>query len=728
MLNFTFYKQPDEMDCGPTCLRMVAKYYGKSITLQQLRSLAKTTREGSSLRGISDAAEKIGFRTLGVKVGYEELVEDVPFPCIAHWNQNHFVVIYKLKKDTVYIADPAHGILKYKKEEFLKSWQSDHHQGILLLLEPTPEFTKEDELSGEERPKKGFGFLFQYLFKYKKLLTQLIIGLLAGSVLQAVFPFLTQSIVDIGVQNSDMHFIYLILLAQLMLFLGRTTIEIIRSWILMHISSRINISLVSDFFVKLMKLPISFFDVKMTGDIMQRINDHQRIESFLTSATLNVLFSFVNLIVFSFVLAYYSMTIFIVFLIGSLLYFIWILFFLKQRADLDYKRFTQNSQNQSKVMELITGMQEIKLHNAERQKRWQWENIQVRLFRINIKGLSLEQTQNAGSGLINELKNILITFLSAKLVVDGSISLGVMLSISYIIGQLNSPIMQLVGFTQSLQDARLSLERLSEIHNKDDEEDFKKETAMEIEPQSDIHLKKVAFQYTGVYGDMVLQDLDLCIPANKVTAIVGSSGSGKTTLMKLLLKFYEPVSGEIKVAEQNLASISAKTWRNICGVVMQEGFIFSDTIASNIAIGAEEIDKNRLRQACTVANIKEYIEALPLGYNTKIGMDGIGLSTGQKQRILIARAVYKNPEYLFFDEATSALDATNEKTIMNNLDAFFKGKTVVVIAHRLSTVKNADQIIVLEKGKIVETGNHSELTALRGSYFELVRNQLELGN
>ena len=716
------------MDCGPTCLRMIAKHYGKSITLQQLRSLAKTTREGSSMLGISDAAEKIGFRTLGIKISYDRLVEDAPLPCIAHWNQNHFVVIYKIKRDVVYIADPGHGLLKYKKEEFLKSWQSDHHEGVLLLLEPTPEFSTEDPSSGDGKQNKGFTFLFQYLFKYKKLLSQLIIGLIAGSLLQVIFPFLTQSIVDIGVQNSDMHFIYLVLLAQLMLFLGRTTIEIIRSWILMHISSRINISLVSDFFVKLMKLPISFFDVKMTGDIMQRINDHHRIESFLTSATLNVLFSFVNLIVFSLVLAYYSMTIFIVFMIGSLFYFLWILFFLKQRADLDYKRFNQNSQNQSKVMELITGMQEIKLHNAERQKRWQWENIQVRLFRINIKGLSLEQTQNAGSGLINELKNILITFLSAKLVIDGSISLGIMLSISYIIGQLNSPIMQLVGFTQNLQDARLSLERLSEIHNKQDEENAQQETSLHIEPHSDICLNKVSFQYTGVYGDMVLKDLDLLIPCNKITAIVGSSGSGKTTLMKLLLKFYEPVSGEIKVAEQHLSFISAKTWRNACGVVMQEGYIFSDTIANNIAIGVEDIDKNRLRQACNVANIKEYIEALPLGYNTKIGMDGIGLSTGQKQRILIARAVYKNPDYLFFDEATSALDATNEKIIMNNLDLFFKGKTVVVIAHRLSTVKNADQIIVLEKGKIVETGNHSQLTALRGSYFELVKNQLELGN
>lgn len=729
---FSFYKQPDEMDCAPTCLRMVAKYYGKNISLQQLRELSQTTREGSSLLGISEAAENIGFRTIGVKISFDNLVANAPLPCIAHWNQNHFVVIYKIKKNKVFIADPAHGVLTYTKEEFLKCWKSGVNDGIVLFLEPTPEFTTEDhsDFSAEKgtlKPK-GFTFLFRYLFKYKKLLVQLVIGLLAGSLLQLIFPFLTQSIVDIGVQNSDVKFIYLILFAQLMLFLGRISIEIIRSWILMHISSRINISLVSDFFVKLMKLPISFFDVKMTGDIMQRINDHHRIESFLTSSSLNVLFSLVNLIVFSFVLAYYNLTIFAVFFVGSLLYFIWILFFLKRRADLDFKRFSQNAQNQSKVMELITGMQEIKLHNAERQKRWQWENIQVRLFKINIKGLSLEQTQNAGSGLINELKNIFITFLSAKLVIDGQITLGMMLSISYIIGQLNSPIMQLVGFTQTLQDARLSLERLSEIHQKTDEETNQHQPLADLSADGAIELKEISFQYTGGYGEMVLNDLSIIIPANKVTAIVGTSGSGKTTLMKLLLKFYDPTKGEIKIGHQNLNVVSPKAWRDKCGVVMQEGYIFSDTIANNIAVGVEQIDNARLKHAVTVANIIKHIEALPLGYNTKIGMEGVGLSTGQKQRILIARSVYKNPDYLFFDEATSALDANNEKVIMSNLNQFFKGKTVIVIAHRLSTVKNADQIIVLDKGKIVEQGTHLELAALRGNYYELVKNQLELGN
>ncbi len=732
MFKFPFYKQPDYMDCGPTCLRMVSKYYGKSISMEELRTLAFTNRAGSSLMGISEAAEKIGFRTSGVKISFEQLKDDATLPCIAHWNQNHFVVIYKIKNGIIYIADPAHGLLKYTKENFIKSWESDVDAGIILLLETTPEFNTEsintNQSTDYNQNKKGFTFLFKYLFQYKKLIIQLALGLLAGSLLQLIFPFLTQSIVDIGIQNNDLKFIYLILFAQLMLFLGRTSIEIIRSWILMHISSRINISLVSDFFVKLMKLPIAFFDSKKTGDIMQRINDHQRIENFLTSTSLNVLFSFVNLIVFSFVLAYYNLMVLSVFLVGSLIYFLWILFFLKRRADLDYKRFQQNSQNQSKIMELITGMQEIKLQNAERQKRWQWENIQVRLFRINIQGLALEQTQNAGSNLINELKNILITFLSAKLVIDGEITLGMMLSISYIIGQLNSPIMQLVTFTQSFQDAKLSLERLSEIHNKENEESLNNEKLNNLDKNAPITLKSLSFQYTGMIGDMVLNDVNITIPNNKITAIVGTSGSGKTTLMKLLLKFYSPISGEIKIGNYNLSNLSPKEWREKCGVVLQEGYIFSDTIANNIAVGVEQVDYEKLQQAVRIANIKEYIESLALGYNTKIGLEGIGLSTGQKQRILIARAVYKNPDYLFFDEATSALDANNEKIIMNNLNQFFKGKTVIVIAHRLSTVKNADQIIVLDKGKIIEFGSHKELTDLKGNYYNLVKNQLELGN
>lgn len=754
MQKFPLYLQAESMDCGATCLRMVAKYYGKSYSMTELRGVTHTTREGASLLGLSEAAEKLGLRTLGVKLTHDHLVEEAPMPCIAHWNQNHFVVVYKIRKGIFHVADPGHGLLKYTKEEFLKAWKSDANEGIVLLLEPTPEFyltpsplSLRRGVGGEEGEGRkgeagvtGFSFLFQYLFRYNKLILQLILGLLAGSLLQLIFPFLTQSIVDIGVQNNDVGFIYLILLAQLMLFFGRTTIEIIRSYILMHISSRINISLVSDFFVKLMKLPISYFDVKMTGDIMQRIGDHSRIESFLTSSSLNILFSLLNLVIFTFVLAWYSIQVFTVFVAGSLLYFLWITFFLKRRAYIDYKKFQQGAQNQSKVIELISGMQEIKLHNAERQKRWAWENMQVKLFRINLKSLYLSQTQNSGSALINELKNIIITFLTARLVIDGQITLGMMLSVSYIIGQLNGPVLELVGFVQHWQDARLSLERLGEIHGREDEEPISREHTSDLPSEYDIRISELSFKYSNLDNENVLDNISLIIPRNKITAIVGSSGSGKTTLMKLLLKFYEPISGEItlnshpsrpplKGGERGaaLSSISAKAWRDKCGSVMQEGYIFSDTIANNIAVGTDTIDKARLKYAAKVANIHGFIQSLALGYNTKIGMEGVGVSTGQKQRILIARAVYKDPELLFFDEATNALDANNEKIIMNNLNEFFKNKTVVIIAHRLSTVKNADQIIVLDKGRITEHGDHAGLTALKGSYYELVKNQLELG-
>lgn len=732
MSKFPFYKQADEMTCGASCIRMIAKFYGKSYSLSDLLQLSNTTREGANLHGLSEAAEKIGFRTIGVKASFGQLKEEVPFPCMAHWNQNHFVVVYKIKKGKIYVADPAHGLLAYSFEEFKKSWVSDvDEEGILLLFEPTPEFYGEDTGINEatkKDSKRRFKFLFNYLKAHKSAVFQIFLGLFAGSTLQLIFPFLTQSIVDIGIQNRDVNFIYLILISQLMVFFGRTAIEIIRNYILMHVSSRVNISLVSDFFLKLMKLPISFFDVKMTGDIMQRINDNHRIENFLTGTSLSTLFSLLNFFIFSGVLAFYSLKIFAVFFIGTLFYFIWILFFLKRRADIDYKRFNQGSQNQSKVIELINGMQEIKLNNAENEKRWKWESMQVKLFKINLKGLSLSTFQNSGSALINELKNILITFLAAKLVLDGQVTLGMMLSISYITGQLNAPVLEMVGFVQHWQDAKLSLERLSEIHNRVDEEPNNVEFIKEFEEGVPLFLKNVNFRYTDI-GENVLNDLSISIPANKTTAIVGTSGSGKTTLMKLLLKFYEPSEGTIQLNNVSLKNISSKYWREKCGVVMQEGFIFSDTIANNIAVGnLNSIDKNKLKHAVEVANIKEFIDSLPLGFNTKIGMEGVGISTGQKQRILIARAVYKNPDFLFFDEATSALDANNEKVIMNNLNDFFKGKTVLIIAHRLSTVKNADQILVLEKGRVIEVGNHDELTAKRGYYYELVKNQLELGN
>lgn len=727
---FPHYRQIDTKDCGPTCLKIISKYYKKNIPIQELRKFSETTRVGSNLLKISDAAEEIGFRSLGVKITANSLKE-AALPCILHWNKNHYVVLYDIRKMNFYISDPAHGLLTYTKEEFLERWigknaTDETEEGIALLLETTPKFYESPFTPEEGTKKLGFKFLSQYIFKYKSFLWQLVIGLVAGSLLQLIVPFLTQSIVDVGIKNQDINFIYLILLAQLFLFLGRTAIEVIRSWILLHLSTRINISLVSDFFIKLMNLPISFFDVRMTGDILQRINDHRRIEQILTTSSLNVLFSMVNLLVFGFVLAYYSWEIFAIFSVGSLLYFGWIVLFLKKRRDLDYKRFSQVSQEQSKVIELINGMQEIKLHNAEKQKRWGWEYMQASLFKISIDNLSLEQYQSVGSGFINELKNILITVFSAVLVIKGEISLGMMLAITYIVGQLNSPIAQLINFIREVQDARISLDRLGEIHNKDDEGQQDIEKTHKISEGSDIKIKNMSFRYRG--SDIpVLEKLDLEIPANKITAIVGTSGSGKTTLMKLLLKFYEPDKGEIRIGNYDLKNVSPKTWRDMSGVVMQEGYIFNDTIANNIAFGVDQIDKKELYHAVEVANIKTFIENLPLNYNTKIGMEGVGLSTGQKQRLLIARAVYKNPDYLFFDEATSALDANNEKTIMENLNKFFVDKTVVVIAHRLSTVKNAHQIVVLNEGKITEVGDHKALVEQKGNYYNLVKNQLELG-
>ena len=727
MKRFPVFRQTESKDCGPTCIKIIAKHYGKLINTQQLRSLSETTREGSSLMGLSDAVESVGFKSLGVKLSFKKLLQ-APLPCIVHWNKNHYVVLYKIKRNTIYLSDPAHGLITFTRKEFIKHWignnaDEETEEGIALLIEPTPEFYRSEF---EKDEKFGFGFIFKYLFKYKKFLIQLIIGLLAGSLLQLILPLLTQSIVDVGIKNQDLNFVYLILIAQLFLFIGKAALEIIRSWILLHLSTRINISLISDFFIKLMKLPISYFDVRMTGDLLQRINDHKRIERVLTTSSLTVLFSLFNLIIFSLILGYYSLQIFGVFVIGSILYFSWVLFFFKKRKELDYKRFSEVSNEQSKVIELINGMQEIKLHNAEKRMRWNWEYVQARLFKVATKSLALEQTQSVGSNFINELKNMFVTILSAKLVIDGEITLGMMMAISYIVGQLNGPIVQLINFMRDVQDAQISIDRLGEIHNMEDEEKPDDENLTEIPNSAYIKLNNISFRYTGGL-EPVLKDLSLEIPSNKTTAIVGVSGSGKSTLMKLLLGFYQVDEGEIKINNFNLKNISPKEWRRNCGVVMQEGYIFNDTIAKNIAVGEDYVDKEKLNHAIKVANISDYINGLPLGYNTKIGTEGSGLSTGQKQRLLIARSVYKNPKYLFFDEATSALDANNEKVIMENLNNFFKDKTAIVIAHRLSTVQNAHQIVVLDNGKIIEKGNHKELIAVRGNYYQLVKNQLNLG-
>ena len=666
--------------------------------------------------------------TVGAKLTWEQLQKEAPLPCIIWWNQVHFVVVYKIKKEKVYIADPAKGKISYPKEEFLKNWlnasSNGQRTGVALLFYISPSFY---EIEGEKGNRLSFGILFRYILPYKNLLFQLSLGLLAGSILQLIFPFLTQAVVDIGIQNQDINFIYIILLAQLMLFIGRTGVEFIRSWILLHMSTRINISILSDFLIKLMKLPMPFFDTKMVGDIMQRMGDHSRIQNFLTSQSLSTLFSFFNLLVFSFVLAYYHMMIFTVFLAASTLYVIWIVLFLKQRKELDHRRFGISSNNQSTVIQLIQGMQEIKLNNCEKNKRWEWERLQARLFRYQIKNLALEQYQQGGAFFINEGKNIGITFIAAIAVVNGQITLGAMLAIQYIIGQLNSPVQQLIGFVQSTQDALISMERLNEVHEKENEEPADKLFTYRLPKNRDISIKRLSFSYPGAGNEPVLKAIDLHIPEGKTTALVGMSGSGKTTMLKLLLKFYPPAKGEIWIGDSNFKMLSPRAWRKHCGAVMQDGFIFSDTIADNIAVGEDLPDIEKLEHAVEVANIREFIESLPLGFNTKIGAEGNGISEGQKQRILIARAVYKDPEYIFFDEATNALDANNERSIMQNMQEFFRNRTVVVVAHRLSTVKNADNIVVLDEGRIVEQGTHAELTQKEGAYFDLVKNQLELG-
>ncbi len=715
------------MDCGPTCLRMIAKFFGKSYSLQTLRDKCHITREGVSMLGISDAAESIGFRTTGVKLTWNQLREEMPLPCIVHWNQKHFVVVYAIdKKGTVTVADPAAGLLKYPAKDFMKCWvqTEDSEHGLALILEPTPVFYQEE---GESERQYGFLYILQYLRPYRSYIVQILLAMFTASIISLLLPFITQSVVDTGISTGNISFVIMLLVAQLMLTMGSMANNLIRSWLMLHTTSRVSISLISDFLCKLMKLPIAFFDSKMVGDIMQRMGDYNRIQSFLTGSLLSMVIAVVSLLIYSIIMAGYNTLIFAIFLAGSAIYVGWVMIFMKRRRKLDYMRFQQASANQSNIVQMISGMQDIKLNNCERQKRWDWEKIQAKLFKVSVKSLSLGQAQEVGSTFIDQTKNILISFIAAKSVIEGNMTLGMMMALQYIMGQINAPISQFIGFAQSAQDASISLNRLGEIHEMKDEEPENEPKIREIPENADIVFRNVDFQYDGPHSDKVLNGVSLVIPSGKVTAIVGASGSGKTTMLKMMLGFYQPTSGSIYLGKVPLKNYSESCWRSECGSVMQEGYIFSDSIAGNIAVSNEHPDMTRVRNAAAISNINEWIDSLPLGYNTKIGADGQGLSTGQKQRVLIARAAYKNARYLFFDEATNSLDANNERVIMENLNRLFHEKTVVIVAHRLSTVKDADNIIVLDHGEIVEQGTHTELSAVKGKYYELVKNQLEFG-
>ena len=721
--------QHDTMECGIACLSMIFHEYGIPHTLKDISNQCKATSEGVSLYTLSDTAQKYGLQSICVRVNIPKLV-CAKFPCILHWNQNHFVVLYKVKKGkTFYIADPAKGLVKYNLEEFKKHWictlSDGEEKGIAMFLEPTFAFYENMKKTDKSTEERSFMFLFGYIKKYRKYFGQIVLGLLVGSLLQLILPFLTQSIVDVGIKNQDIGFIWLILLGQLMLTVSRTAIDFIRRWLLLHISLRINISLVSDFFIKLLKLPMSFFDTKLLGDLMQRMGDHSRVNSFLTQQTLSIVFSLFTFVVFSIVLLSYNLLVFTIFMLGSLIYGGWLALFLRRRKVLDYELFEQQAINSNKTYEFITSMQEIKLQDCEQRRRWEWEDTQADLFEVQMKSQKLQQTQEAGSIFINELKNIVITVVAATAVIQGQLTLGMMLAVQYIIGQLNSPVEQLMNFFYSVQDVKISLERINEIHRMNDEQGL--ETTVKEENQG-IDLENVNFKYDPHALKTIIDDVSLTIPKGKVTAIVGASGSGKTTLIKLMLGYYPILDGQITIGGTNVNTLNKKWWRRQCGVVMQDGVIFSESIARNIAVDDREIDKDRLWKSAEIACIHDYVMGLPLKYNTKIGRDGVGLSQGQKQRILIARAVYKNPNYIFLDEATNSLDANNERMIVEHLNDFYKGKTVVIVAHRLSTVKNADQIVVLDKGKVMEIGNHEALTSKRGAYYNLVKNQLELGN
>ena len=722
-IDFPSYRQLDQMDCGPSCLKMLTEYFGRSYDLEYLRRISFLQRDGVSLEALSQALQLIGIESVGIKTDIEELISDVPLPAIAHWEGNHFIIIYKTNRKFIFVSDPAYGKVKYKHEEFVHKWaESERRQGVLLLAEPTRQFF--DEEPQEMEKKGGLGFLLDYLKPHKKYIFQVLLGLFLAAIIQLMLPFLTQSMVDYGINYEDLSFINLILVAQLFLFITRSATEVIRGWVLLLVSTRANIQMLTDFLGKLLSLPIEYFESKTIGDFMQRIYDHQRIDEFLTGRGLSIPFDILNILVFGFVLSYFSSTITLLYLFGTTLFFVWSLLFMKKKEILDNQLFDLNRKDQSLFLQIILAVSEIKLNNSENRRKREWESNQNNLFRLKSKILGVGQTQVNGGRFITELTNIFIIFSSAKAVITGNMTLGTMLAIQFIIGSLSLPISHIVDFLTGYQEAILSFNRLSEVHN-EIPEDHRMGYGTKLIP-ADITLKKVGFRYGEQSLPLVIKDINITIPIGKTTAIVGSSGSGKTTLLKILLKFYEPIHGLVRVGEEDLEDINTALWRSKCGTVMQDGHLFNDTLERNITESQPDtpIDRKLLRKAVEIVNLADFIQNLPLGYETRIGENGQLLSGGEKQRVLLARAIYKDPDYLFLDEATSSLDSENEMVITERLFSFCKDRTVVIIAHRLSTVINADQILVMERGEIVEKGSHRELLSKEGVYHNLVKNQL----
>lgn len=724
---FPFVRQHDIMQCGVACLTMVCRYFGLDIELDDVGELCFTSKRGTTLLEISTAAGELGLDTIAAKLTIDELAK-CPMPCILYWDQHHFVVLYRTDGTRFfYIADPGKGLVKYSRKEFEQHWLSlslnGERRGIGMTLQPSSNFDANIYHRKEMSGKGSWHLLTDSLAAYRKPFVYIAIVMFLGSMLQMVLPFLTQSIVDVGIKEQNIGFIWLIMLGEFIIVLGKTVMDFVRRRILLHISMNINIKLVGEFFLKLLRLPMAFFDTKLLGDLLQRMNDHNRVQTFLTTQFLGMAFSVLTFIVFGIVLLVYNRLVFIVFMLGSLVYAVWVAVFLGKRKILDYELFDRQGECQNKTYQLVTSMQEIKLQNCEQRRTEEWQERQRELFDVQLKSLRLQQSQEGGAVFINELKNILVTVLSATAVINGSMTLGGMLAIQFVIGQLNSPVSQMVAFVYSLQDVKISLDRINEVHLRREEDEGCK--SMDIEKTtSDIFVTNLSFKYTPNAIENILDDISINIPKGKITAIVGASGCGKTTLIKLFLGYYKLSKGMISIGNQDLMSVNMKAWRRRCGVVMQDGVIFSESIARNIAVDDGCIDYERLKKAAYIANVTDFVERFPLKYDTIIGNDGIQLSKGQKQRILIARAVYKNPDYIFLDEATNSLDATNEYEIVDKLSEFYSGRTVVVVAHRMSTIRNAEQIIVMKHGRIVEVGTHDTLLANHAYYYELVKSQI----